>query len=82
MIEQEPGKAKVLPMVTSGTQHQQLPYHVELWTRTDSNSVDRLLAQASSATLALAIFHAARSEHPDRRITLRRGGKLIADSAE
>jgi hypothetical protein len=31
--------------------------------------------------LARAIFKAAQTEHPDRRITLSRGSRLIADTA-
>lgn len=40
-----------------------------------------MLARASSATLAQAIFSAAKSEHPERRITLQKGSHIIADSA-
>jgi hypothetical protein len=31
--------------------------------------------------LAHAIFNAARNEHPERRITLQKGTRMIADSA-
>ena len=59
-----------------------LPYHIELWERADGAAVERVLARAFNAQLARAIFRAARSEHPNRRITLRRGARVIADSAE
>jgi hypothetical protein len=54
-----------------------LPYRVELWRE---RAIERVLAWAASAALARAIFKAAKSEHPDRRVTLRRGGRIIADS--
>jgi hypothetical protein len=57
-----------------------LSYRIELWDAAERDSVERVLARAFSATLARAIFNAARSEHPDRRITLRRGARIIADS--
>ena len=58
----------------------ELPYSVELW-RLEDAAVERVLARASSAQLAHAIFNAARSEHPGRRITLQQGSRIIADSA-
>ena len=60
-----------------------LPYRIELWEGgTDGAAVERVLARAFNAQLARAIFRAARSEHPDRRITLRRGTRVIADSTK
>jgi hypothetical protein len=41
-----------------------------------------VLARALDAQLANAIFHAARKEHPEARILLRRGERTIADSAD
>ena len=58
-----------------------LPYRIELWDAVDHAAVERVIARAFNATLARAIFRAARGEHPDRRITLRRGRRVIADSA-
>jgi hypothetical protein len=60
---------------------EELPYRVELWHDGAGNTVERVLARALNAQLARAIFKAATGEHPDRRITLRRGTRLIADSA-
>ena len=45
------------------------------------DAVERVLARAATAELARAIFKAARSEHPQRRVTLRRGNRILADSA-
>ncbi len=58
-----------------------LPYHVELWEAADRVSVERVLARASGIALARAIFTAALSERPDRRITVRRSRRILADSA-
>jgi hypothetical protein len=44
--------------------------------------IERVLARASRAALARAILKAAQTEHPARRITLRRGARLIADTTE
>jgi hypothetical protein len=55
-----------------------LPYRIELW---DAASDERrILARAVNAQLARAIFRAARGEHPESRITLRRGNRIVADS--
>lgn len=56
-----------------------LPYFIELWDD-QPPAVERVLARAVSAELARAIFKAARVEHPDRRITLRRGKRMISDT--
>lgn len=55
-----------------------LPYRIELG---DLKSGERrILARAVNAPLARAIFQAAISEHPELRITLQRGTRIIADS--
>ena len=59
-----------------------LPYRIELRSAGDGAAVERVLARAFNNALARAIFQAARGEHPDRRITLSRGSRLIADSAK
>jgi hypothetical protein len=61
---------------------EELPYRVELWYDGVGDAVERVLARAANAQLARAIFKAAQGEHPERRITLRRGNRVIADSAE
>jgi hypothetical protein len=39
-----------------------------------------VLARAASMQLARAIFKAAQGEHPERRITLRKGNRVVSDS--
>jgi hypothetical protein len=65
---------------TSSNPPEELPYLIELWHAERRDDVELLLARASSAELARAIFKAAVSEHPERRVTLRRDGSIIADS--
>jgi hypothetical protein len=60
---------------------EELPYRVELWHPQDKNQVEKVLARALSAHLARAIFDAAKNEHPERHITLRKGNRTLADSA-
>jgi hypothetical protein len=69
-------RASVAPTGTG-----ELPYRVELWHDGVGDTVERVLARALNAQLARAIFKAATGEHPNRRITLRRGARVIADSA-
>ena len=57
-----------------------LPYRVELWDADNGGAVERVLARAN-ISLAHAIFKAAREEHPERRIALRRGARIVADTA-
>ena len=78
-MNQRTAKAARLGVVT--TQTDMLPYSIELWDD-DGHALERVLARALDAQLARAIFHAARKEHPDRRILLRRGARTIADSAD
>jgi hypothetical protein len=60
----------------------ELPYRVELWRDGVGEAVERVLARALNVQLARAIFNAARGEHPERRITVRKGTRIIADSAK
>lgn len=60
---------------------EELPYTVELWHIDGSAKVERVLARAAHAQLGRAIFKAAQEELPDRRITLRRGSRIVADSS-
>lgn len=60
---------------------EELPYRVELWPDGVGDTVERVLARAPNVQRARAIFKAATGEQPDRRITLRRGARVIADSA-
>jgi hypothetical protein len=58
-----------------------LPYRIELWRTDKTNAVERVLGRALNSQLARAIFTAAKSEYPDRRVTLRKGTRTLADSA-
>jgi hypothetical protein len=59
------------------TNNTKLPYSIELWDA-QRKEVERVLARAVSAPLARAIYSAALEEHPERRITLCRGARVIA----
>jgi hypothetical protein len=72
---------KIAPAAVPNAQTETLPYRIELWDH-DRHSLERVLARAVNAPLARAIFKAARTEHPDRRILLRRGTRTLADSAD
>lgn len=56
-----------------------LPYRIDLWS-TDKRNIERVLGRVASAPLAQAIFKAARTEHPQRYVTLRQGTRVIAES--
>jgi uncharacterized membrane protein YhfC len=58
---------------------EELPYSIEVWHA--AGSVERVLARAVSLQLARAVFQAVTNELPDRRVTLRKGNRIIADSA-
>ena len=59
-----------------------LPYVIELWYAERSAAVERVLARAQSARLAREIFKAASSEYPERRVTLQKAGRVVADTKE
>ena len=61
---------------------EELPFCVELWHDGGGDAVERILARVANAQLARAIFKAAQGDHPQRRITLRRDSRIIADSAK
>lgn len=82
MIEHESDKVDTTRGNNSADMDENLIYSVEVWESGDSNSVERVLARAFNLTLARAIFAAARDEHPNRRITLRHGTRIIADSTK
>ncbi len=61
---------------------EKLPYVVELWYPDHSAAVERVLARATSARLAREIFKAASNEYPEGRVTLQKGGRVVADTSE
>ena len=64
---------------TASRPSEDLPYRIELW-RADADEPERVLARAASIQLARAIFTAAQGEHPQRRITLCKGNRVVSDS--
>jgi F0F1-type ATP synthase gamma subunit len=60
---------------------EELPYRIELWSDDGQSSIQQVLARALNVQLARAIFKAAQSEHPQRRITLSDASRIIADSS-
>jgi hypothetical protein len=72
-------KAKTTRTGTPSRPPEELPYRIELW-NAGRGAVERVLARAVNAQLARAIFQAAKGEHPERRITLRKGNRIVADS--
>lgn len=76
MIESKGGEAGTpgaAPQVS-----EDLPFRVEI----REDGAERILARASSAALARAIFKAAIEENPGRRIVLLRGENVVEDSAK
>jgi hypothetical protein len=67
-------------MSRTGNPPDDLPYSVELWAQTDRDKIERVLARACNGELAKAIFTAARDEFPERRLTLSKDGRVVADS--
>ena len=74
-------KGKTLRPPASPQPAEDLPYFVELWRDGDHSAVERLLGRALNAQLARAIFKAAKGEHPERRITLRKDSRIVEDTA-
>ena len=60
---------------------EELLYRIELWRDGHGDRIERVLARAASVGLGRAIFKAALTEHPGRRITLRKGNRTIEDSS-
>jgi hypothetical protein len=56
-----------------------LPYRVELGRAEGAGGSS---ACSLNMQLARAIFKAAQSEHPERRITLRKSNRIVLDSSE
>jgi hypothetical protein len=73
--------AKMSRTDTPSGPQEELPYRIELWQADSHETVERVLARALNAQLARAIFKAAQEEHPQRRVTLRKGKRIVADSA-
>jgi hypothetical protein len=55
-----------------------LPYVVEIWDLPRAK-VEEVMARADTLAVARAIFEAAISENPSRRVVLRQGARVIED---
>jgi hypothetical protein len=75
------GKDKISRSSAAPAETEELPYRVELWHDGAGDTIERVLGRALNSQLARAIFNAATGEYPNRRITLRRGSRVIVDSA-
>jgi hypothetical protein len=58
---------------------EKLPYVIELW-NVSGTEPERILARALRQSLARAIFKAAQIEHPERKLRLCQGHRVIAES--
>ena len=55
----------------------ELPYAVEIWDQ-GKVTVERVLAVTTSRAIAFAAYFAAARDHPDRYITVRHKGQMLA----
>ena len=70
---------RVLPLEPPAIPGVALPYAIELWDL-PRQAPERVLGRAANMVLARAIFTAAQTEHLGRRLVLRRGRKVMAES--
>lgn len=70
---------RVVPMAPAAGPAEGLPYVVELW-NLPRTAPERELGRAAGMVLARAIFQAAASEHPGRRVVLRRAREILAET--
>jgi hypothetical protein len=76
-MEEREHEGKVVPLVVP--EPDPLPYAIELWDL-PRDGPERILGRAASMVLARAIFLAAQSEHLGRKILLKRGSRVMAES--
>ena len=70
---------RIVPLEPPAATATALPYAVELWDL-PRRAPERIIGRAASVVLARAIFTAAQNEHLGRRIVLRRGRQVMAES--
>jgi hypothetical protein len=75
MIEREDKPVELETKADARAQDADELFYLIVLCEADSAKAERLLARASSAQLARAIFNAAQAEFPGRHITLQRGGE-------
>ena len=73
---------KTATRTRTASSSEDLPYRIDLWRPDGENGVERVLARAASMPLARAIFKAAQGEHPNRRITLSKGSRVVSDTVK
>lgn len=78
MVKPRPA-ARISSVPTGKGATEALSFVVELW-RVEEDRPERILGRALSLTLARAIYLAALQDFPGRRIVIRTGDMLIADS--
>jgi hypothetical protein len=59
------------------TEHEDLPYKIELWDLA-KNSVEQVLAMTANGSIGYAAFYGATREFPDRYITLRHRNRIVS----
>lgn len=70
---------RVVPLGGSADPGEPLPYAVELWD-VAGEGAERILGRAASILLANAVFAAAKSDYAGRKLVLKRGDKILAES--
>ena len=78
-MDKREDEERVVPLAAAAASDAQLAYSVEIWDLPKLRP-ERVIARAASIVLARAVFKAAESEHLGRRIVLRRGKKVVAQS--
>ncbi|HEX2559976.1 hypothetical protein [Phenylobacterium sp.] len=78
MIESK-GEGRIIPLEAASGVAGRLPYAIELW-NLPRTAPERIVGRAASAVLARAIFQAAMSEHLGRKLILRRGSRVVAET--
>lgn len=71
---------RVAPLGGSADPGEPLPYTVELWD-VAGKAPERVLGRAASILLANAVFAAAQNDYVGRKLVLKRGNKVLAESA-
>lgn len=78
MIEGE-DQGQVIRLEAGASPSDPLPFVVELWNRSRT-APERIVGRAANVVLARAILLAVTNEHLDRKVVLRRGAQVLAES--
>lgn len=73
-------ESRVVPLEGPPPPAAPLPYVIELWD-VAGEGPERVLGRAASVLLANAVFAAAQSDYVGRKLVLKRGDKVLAESA-